>query len=116
MKPGDLVTTLDHGVQKILWVRQAPQSLDAVRADDKPILISEGALGPDRRSQDLVVSPQHRILVGNGQLSNLFTKEAFVHAKALTELPGIRSELFDRPSDAGQRSSSKGFRQDSLYG
>ena len=40
--------------------------------------------------QDLVVTPQHRILVGGaGQLQRVFATEAFAPAKSLTAVPGI---------------------------
>ena len=87
---GDLVSTLDHGPMPILWLRQADQSLDSVSKEDTPVLIARGALGPERPTKDLIVSPQHRILVGNDQLSDVFGLEAFVPAKSLTSLPGIR--------------------------
>lgn len=62
LRPGDLVQTLDHGVQPILWVggRQLSASDLAARPDLRPIVIRAGALGnPD----DLVLSPQHAVLI-----------------------------------------------------
>ncbi|QCO55476.1 hypothetical protein EOK75_06735 [Pseudorhodobacter turbinis] len=42
-------------------------------------------------SHDLIVSPQHRILVGGvGQLHQVFATEAFAPAKSLTSVQGIR--------------------------
>ncbi len=87
---GDLVSTLDHGPMPILWLRQADQSLDNVSGEDTPVLIARGALGPERPTKDLIVSPQHRILVGNDQLSDIFETEALVPAKSLTSSLGIR--------------------------
>ncbi|NNF24162.1 MAG: hypothetical protein HKN63_05065 [Rhodobacteraceae bacterium] len=55
------------------------------------MLIQAGALGAGRPASDLIVSPQHRILVGGGgQLTQYFESEAFAPAKALTGLPGTR--------------------------
>ncbi len=89
--PGDLVTTLDHGPQAIRWVRSVDQPLQNVETDAKPVLIEAGALGAGCPSQAMIVSPQHRILVGGeGQLDGWFKTEAFAPAKSLTMLPRIR--------------------------
>ncbi|SLN44715.1 hypothetical protein PEL8287_02278 [Roseovarius litorisediminis] len=91
LQPGDRVMTLDNGHQDILWTRAADQPLDAAAPDGKPVLIKAGSLGPGRPARDLIVSPQHRILVGGqGQIDDAFAREVFVPAKALTGLPGIR--------------------------
>ncbi len=53
--------------------------------------IKAGALGQNLPAHDLIVSPQHRILVGGaGQLQQVFASEAFAPAKSLTAVPGIR--------------------------
>ena len=89
--PCDLVMTLDHGPQPIKWVRAGDQPLEHVDPDAKPVLIKAGALGRNLPAQDMIVSPQHRILVGGaGQLQTFFASEAFAPAKSLTSLPGIR--------------------------
>ena len=91
LRPRDLVLTLDHGPQPIRWLRSGDHPLDGVAADGKPILIAAGALGSGLPAHDLIVSPQHRILVGGGgQLTRFFDAEVFAPAKALTGLPGIR--------------------------
>lgn len=91
LAPDDPVSTLDHGAQPVLWTRQRTESLDEATEGARPVLISAGALGPDRPRADLVVSPQHRILVGGRQqLKRGFTREALIPAKSLTMLPGIR--------------------------
>jgi Hint domain-containing protein len=88
---GDLVSTLDHGPQPIRWTRSGDQPLATARAAAKPVLIAAGALGGGRPAQDLIVSPQHRILVGgHRQLADLFVTEGLVPAKSLTMLRGIR--------------------------
>ncbi len=91
LAPGDLVMTRDHGAQAIRWIRSADQPLDSLADDAKPVLIKAGALGGGLPARDLIVSPQHRILVGgNGQLHNVFASEKLAPAKSLTALPGIR--------------------------
>lgn len=89
--PGDQVLTRDNGFQSVRWIRRDDQSLEGERDDSKPVLIKANALGRNLPNQDLVVSPQHRILVGGGrQLQHIFGNEVFAPAKALTCLPGIR--------------------------
>ncbi len=91
LRPGDLVTTLDHGPQPIRWTRSGLHPLERTEADDKPVLICAGALGQGLPAQDLIVSPQHRMFVGgHGQLQDTFGTEAFAPAKSLTGLRGIR--------------------------
>ncbi len=91
LAPGDLVMTLDHGPQVIRWTHSGDQPLEEVDVDTKPVLIAAGALGKGLPSQDLIVSPQHRMFVGrHGQLDGWFKSEAFAPAKSLTALPGIR--------------------------
>ena len=91
LETGDPAMTLDHGPQPIIWLRQHTQSLDSVPDANRPVLIQAGALGPERPARDLIVSPQHRILVGAlGQLDGLGEGQAFAPAKSLTRLPGIR--------------------------
>ncbi len=91
LQPGDLVMTLDNGPQEIRWVRSGEVPLEEVEVDGKPVLIAAGSLGKDLPAQDLIVSPQHRILVGgHRQLQALFESEAFAPAKSLTSLDGIR--------------------------
>ena len=91
LRVGDLVITMDHGPQPIRWTRSDRQPLEAVGNDAKPVLISAGALGGKLPARDMIVSPQHRILVGGGgQLQGPFKTESLVPAKSLVSLPGIR--------------------------
>ena len=88
---GDLVLTADNGPQPIRWVHSGEHPLDGVETDAKPVLIQAGTLGKGLPVQDLIVSPQHRILVGGGgQLRSHFQTEALAPAKSLTSLRGIR--------------------------
>ena len=94
LRAGDLVLTLDKGPQEILWARQDSQPLEHVKRASKPVLIAAGSLGPGVPASDLIVSPQHRILVGgHKQLTNYFNAEVFVPAKSLTSLRRIRPML-----------------------
>lgn len=91
LRVGDLIWTADSGAQTIRWIWDGTDPLENVGDENFPVLIRAGALGPDLPNDELIVSPQHRILVGaGGQLEGHFTSEVFVPAKALTSLPGIR--------------------------
>lgn len=76
---GDLIKTSDHGLQAVRWI--SCRSFSG-RGDDAPIRIAEGALGNTR---DLLVSPQHRILLSGWRAELLFGEaEVLVAAKHLT--------------------------------
>ncbi|MCB1367201.1 MAG: Hint domain-containing protein [Rhodobacteraceae bacterium] len=78
LKPGDLVITQDHGAQPIRAV--ARRSLSAAQLEASPqfraIRIRRGALGGGLPLRDLVVSPQHRMLVGGRDTNLLFGLDA----------------------------------------
>lgn len=90
---GDLVETLDQGLRHIHWIgkkRVAADDLDA-HPNLKPVLIRPGALGPDTPDRNLVLSPQHRVLLRNNIAQELFgDSELLVAVKHLLSLPGIR--------------------------
>ena len=78
LKVGDLVTTLDNGPQPIRWIGKrhlGPLEL-AANPHLRPILIRRGVMGAER---DLLVSPQHGMLMPDQQL---------VRAKFLAEARG----------------------------
>jgi hypothetical protein len=91
LKAGDLVLTLDHGPQPILWISQSEHVWPGNSEKELPILISSGALGPNTPRTDLVVSPQHKILVSDENTTNASNNaEVLVPAKGLTSRPGVR--------------------------
>lgn len=82
---GDLVETLDHGPQPLVWVgsRRAEAT-----GDQAPIRIRPGALGNRR---DLLVSPNHRMLLSGPMAEVLFGEaEVLVPAKFLVNDRDIR--------------------------
>ncbi len=84
--PGDLVVTVDHGLQPLRWSGAACLRWDGSAHEAKPVAIGKGALGMGLPQRDLVVSPQHRILVPHAG----HDRGALVPAKALTRLPKVR--------------------------
>lgn len=90
LRAGDLVSSVDRGAVEILWRCETQHTIDSAAQDGHPVLISAGALGPGLPRRDLIVSPQHRILVGSAQLGAHFDAEALAPAKSLTWVRGIR--------------------------
>lgn len=89
---GDLVRTLDHGLQPLRWIGNRvldPVAL-LVAPQLRPVQIAAGALGPNQPAQDLRVSPQHRLLVRSAIAERISgAREVLVAAKHLVGLPGI---------------------------
>jgi Ca2+-binding RTX toxin-like protein len=90
--PGDRVLTRDAGYQTVQWAgRRDLGAADlAARPDFAPVRIARGALGPDCPAQDMVVSPQHRMLMTGPRAELLFGEaEVLVAAVHLVGLPGV---------------------------
>ncbi len=89
---GDKIITRDNGLQEIRWIGRYAYSsgdLDAA-AHLRPIRICKGALGNDLPERDMMVSPNHRILVSNDKTALYFEEsEVLVAAKHLTGLTGV---------------------------
>ncbi len=77
LKPGDLVQTQNHGLQPIRWI--GSRKLNAVELalnpNLLPICVCAGALGKNIPSRDLLVSPQHRMLISGWQEELLFGEQ-----------------------------------------
>ena len=88
LSAGDSVRTLDDGFQQIRWVGSRAVSAEELeeKPNLRPVRISSGALGDGKPVRDLVVSPQHRVLVGDWR-AQLFMgqDEVLVPAKALVD-------------------------------
>ncbi len=92
LRVGDLVMTLDQGFRPIRWLgsKSLDQNVLRMNANLRPIRIAAGALGPNIPTQDLVVSPQHRILLRSKIVRRMFDlPDVLVPAIKLTGLPGV---------------------------
>lgn len=89
---GDLVHTKDHGFQEIRWIgsRIITALKSDLHANIRPIRIQKSALGENIPSKDLIVSPQHRILVRSRVAQKMFgSGEVLIAAKQLLQVNGI---------------------------
>ena len=86
MRPGDVLQTKDNGPQQILWTGHRRMTGARLYAMPhlRPIRFRSGALGIDRPDGDLLVSPQHRMLVRGAAAQDLFhADEVLVAAEDL---------------------------------
>jgi len=83
LRAGHAVCTRDRGVRKVRWAGSVTLNAAdlAARPALRPIRIRRGAFGPGRPARDLLVSPQHRILL-TGWRAELFFGETEVLAAA----------------------------------
>lgn len=92
LRPGDRVTTLDRGPQPVRWAGRRALNAHQLAANPKlrPIRIQAGALAPGVPTRDLLVSRQHRLLVGSKRIARrLGAWEVLVAAKQLVGRKGV---------------------------
>jgi len=113
---GDMVMTRDAGLCPIAWIGRTTV---AARDDLAPIVITKGTLGNDR---DLVVSPQHAILLDDWRAELLFgQEEVLVRAVDLLNHDGVYRKTggivtyYHILFDAHQLVQSEGIWTESLY-
>lgn len=125
LEVGDLVLTGDRGAQPIRWIGQAKLAARDLASREclRPIRIAAGALGESSPRTDLVVSPQHRIVVRSKVAQRMFgTPEVLVAAKQLCQIDGIDIatdldvvEYFHMLFDQHEVVFSNGAETESLY-
>ena len=116
LKCGDMVWTIDQGFQPIRWISSTSHRWSPTPDKAKPILIKRGALGAGLPHRDLIVSPQHRMLIPTGD------GEVLAPSKALTGLNGVgqmhgcrRMEYFHIMFDRHQVIFAEGTPTESFY-
>jgi hypothetical protein len=88
IRPGDRISTMDDGAQEVLWTGQRRMTGARLHAMPhlRPIRIRAGAMGEDRPDHDLLVSPQHRMLVKSAPSLSLFNQpEVLIAASDLVD-------------------------------
>lgn len=86
LRPGERIDTADSGPQRILWAGQRRMSGARLYAMPhlRPVRIRALSLGAGRPQGDLLVSPQHRVLLRGRAADALFgTPEVLVRAQDL---------------------------------
>ncbi len=86
LRPGDMVQTRDDGAQPVEWVGTSQLSAPRLRALPglRPVRLRGDALGAGRPGGDLLVSPDHRILLAGPIARALFGEpEVLVAARDL---------------------------------
>ncbi len=86
LRPGDRIDTADSGPQQILWAGQRRMTGARLYAMPhlRPVRIRALSLGEGRPQGDLLVSPQHRMLIRGRAADALFgTAEVLVRAQDL---------------------------------
>ena len=94
LKAGDRVITRDNGIQEIRWTGQKVLGWHDLAANPhlKPVLIRQGSLGNGLPERDMMVSPNHRMLVANDRTALYFDEhEVLVSAKHLVASQGIQT-------------------------
>ena len=92
LSEGQMVLTRDNGYQPVRWIgqRKVTQVELKVAPEFQPVKIAKGALSPGVPEKDLVVSPQHRMVVESAAAQLMLGQdEVFVKAKDLLHKPGV---------------------------
>mgnify|MGYP003542432897 FL=1 len=90
---GSRVVTRDNGIQSVEWVGRISVDFAGLSASPhlKPVLIQQGSLGPGLPERDMLVSPNHRVLVGSDRPVQFYDgAEMLVAAKNLVDGRTIR--------------------------
>ncbi|MFX0542878.1 Hint domain-containing protein [Roseovarius sp. S4756] len=96
LREGDRVQTKDNGTQAIEWIGSRHMTGARLFAMPRlrPIRIRAGALGGTRPDEDLLVSPEHRMLIEGDTARALFnTPEVLISAKDLVNSGSISVDL-----------------------
>ncbi len=94
LRAGDKVITRDNGIQEIRWKGEKALSGQELRLNShlQPVLVKAHSLGNGLPERDMLVSPNHRLLVANDRTQLYFDEhEVLVAAKHLVGNPGIHA-------------------------
>ncbi|WP_386681655.1 Hint domain-containing protein [Loktanella sp. R86503] len=94
LRAGDKVITRDNGIQEIAWVgaKEMTGKELAAKPHMKPILVKAGSLGHGLPERDMLLSPNHRVLVASEKTQLYFEeREVLAAAKHMTGAQGIHT-------------------------
>jgi Hint domain len=94
LRAGDRIVTRDNGLQEIRWIGQKPLSWSDMAAAShlRPVMVRQGSLGNGLPERDMMVSPNHRLLVANDRTALYFDEhEVLVSAKHLVGGAGVHA-------------------------
>ncbi|MCU0901738.1 MAG: Hint domain-containing protein, partial [Cypionkella sp.] len=92
LRVGDKVITRDNGIQEIRWMGAKEMGWHdfATNPHLRPIMVKAGSLGNGLPERDMMLSPNHRLLVANDRTALYFDEhEVLVAAKHLIGGKGI---------------------------
>jgi Ca2+-binding RTX toxin-like protein len=93
LRVGDKVITRDNGIQEIRWMGAKEMGWHDFAANPhlKPIMVKAGSLGNGLPERDMMLSPNHRLLVANDRTALYFDEhEVLVAAKHLVGGAGVQ--------------------------
>jgi Ca2+-binding RTX toxin-like protein len=94
LRAGDKIITRDNGIQEIAWVgsKEMTGKELAAKPHMKPILVKAGSLGHGLPERDMLLSPNHRVLVASEKTQLYFEeREVLAAAKHMTGAQGIHT-------------------------
>jgi Ca2+-binding RTX toxin-like protein len=92
LRAGDRIITRDNGIQELRWSGNRKFDWAHLTANPhlRPIMVRRGSLGNGLPERDMMLSPNHRVLVSNDRTSLYFDeREVLVSAKHLVGGKGI---------------------------
>ncbi len=98
LQVGARVLTRDHGYQEIRWIGRRDLNLAELIAEPRfsPIRIARGAMGDELPERDMLVSPQHRMLIVGPRAEMMFGEhEVLVAATHMVGSAGVE-RIFPR--------------------
>ncbi|MFN3209923.1 MAG: Hint domain-containing protein [Roseovarius sp.] len=124
LRRGDMVLTRDDGPQALTWTGRREIDLYAspAMAAFRPVRICKDALAPGVPERDILVSPQHRLLIRDPAVALLTgAEEVLCPVRLLENGQGVRSETVPRVAyhhllfDRHQVVQSSGCASESFY-
>jgi CshA-type fibril repeat protein len=94
LREGDRIITRDNGIQAIRWIGHKTMDWKLLNRHQhlKPVLIKAGSLGNNLPERDMLVSPNHRMLVANDRTALYFDeREVLASAKHLVDNKGVQT-------------------------